>query len=476
MRIILKQQPTKTKQMKKFLLVPVMALAFCGMSLGQNKGTVDAKMLDDIRSSFSLDASSAAIQNAITNSESIRELSLNRSKIGKTDHFFKYRVKVKGITNQESSGRCWMFTSMNTIRPEVMNKFNLSSFDFSHNYNYFWDLFEKSNLFLENIIATADRDMDDREVVLYFKGPIDDGGVWNSFFNIAKKYGVVPAEVMPETKVSNKTREINSLLKEKLRGEGYKLRNMVADKASVKEVKAAKVDALKSVYRMLALCLGEPPVNFSWRYKDADGNISASKEYTPKEFLAEINPDFAKTELTMIMNDPTREYYKVYEIKNYRNVSEGINWTYLNLPNDAIKKFAMASIKNNEAMYASCDVGKQHNRKAGVMDMNTYDYASIMGVEFDMDKTARILTRQSGSSHAMALIGVDVDENDMPVKWEFENSWGTSSGHNGYLTFTDEWFSEYMFRVVINKNYLDEKAQKALKSDPIKLPVWDYMF
>jgi bleomycin hydrolase len=447
-----------------------------GMMNAQNKGEVDAEMLNEIRSDFTLDASTKAIQNAVTNSESIRDLSLNRSKIGKIDHFTTYRVDVNGITDQESSGRCWMFTSMNTMRPEVMKKFNLSSFDFSHNYNYFWDIFEKSNFFLENIIATGDRKMDDREVVTYFKSPVNDGGVWNSFFNVAKKYGVVPSEVMPETKVSNKTREIGSLINKKLRGEAYKIREMIAAKASHEEVEKAKVTALKSVYRMLAISLGEPPVNFTWRYKDADGNVSKSKVYTPKEFLAEINPDFAKTELVMIMNDPTREYYKVYQIKNYRNVEEGIDWTYLNLPNEEIKKFAVASIKNNEAMYASCDVGKQHNREAGIMDVNTYDYASLFGVEFDMDKKARVLTRESGSSHAMTLIGVDVDENEVPVKWEFENSWGTEAGHNGYLTFTDDWFSEYMFRVVINKNYLDEKAQKALKSKPILLPVWDYMF
>lgn len=462
--------------MRKLLLVPAMLLALTGVSQAQKSGSVDAKTLEEIRSSFKLDANTQAIQNAITNTESIRELSLNRSKIGKTDHYFKYRVDVKGITDQESSGRCWMFTSMNTIRPNAMKKFNLNAFDFSHNYNYFWDMFEKSNLFLENIIATADRDMDDREVVTYFKSPVGDGGVWNSFYNVAKKYGVVPAEVMPETKVSNKTREIGKLLNEKLRGEGYKLRMLAAEKASAKKLEAAKVEALKSIYRMLALGLGEPPVNFEWRFKDSKGNISESKTYTPLEFLEEVAPGYADIEMVMIMNDPTREYYKVYEIKNYRNVSEGVNWTYLNLPNEDIKKFAMASIKNNEAMYASCDVGKQHNRKTGVMDVNTYDYASLLGVEFDMDKKARILTRQSGSSHAMALVGVDVDTNEKPVKWEFENSWGSGSGHNGYITFTDAWFDAYMFRVVINKKYLDEKAKKASESKPVQLPVWDYMF
>jgi bleomycin hydrolase len=462
--------------MRKLLLVPAMLLALTGISNAQNSGSVDAKTLNEIRSSFKMDASTQAIQNAITNTESIRELSLNRSKIGTTDHYFKYRVDVKGITDQESSGRCWMFTSMNTIRPNAMKKFNLNAFDFSHNYNYFWDMFEKSNLFLENIIATGKRDMDDREVVTYFKSPVGDGGVWNSFYNVAKKYGVVPADVMPETKVSNKTREIGRLLNEKLRGEGYKLRLLVAEKASVKKIEEAKVEALKSVYRMLALSLGEPPVEFEWRFKDSEGKISESKTYTPQEFLEVVAPGYAEIEMVMIMNDPTREYYKVYEIKNYRNVSEGINWTYLNLPNKEIKQFALASIKNNEAMYASCDVGKQHNRKTGVMDVNTYDYASLFGVEFDMDKKARILTRQSGSSHAMALVGVDVDENETPVKWEFENSWGASSGHNGYITFTDEWFDAYMFRVVINKKYLNEKAKKASESKPIELPVWDYMF
>ncbi|WP_206734444.1 C1 family peptidase [Ancylomarina salipaludis] len=460
----------------KFLMLPVLAFAFAGSGMAQTQGAIDSKTLNEIRSSFNPDASTQALQNAITNCKSIRDLALNRSKIGKTDHFFKYRVDVKGITDQKSSGRCWMFTSMNTIRPNVIKDLNLSSFDFSHNYNYFWDLFEKSNLFLENIIATADKDMGDREVVQYFKSPVDDGGVWNSFFNVAKKYGVVPTEIMPETTISNNTGQLNRILKEKLRGEAYKIRQLAVKKGNSKKVQAAKVEVLKDVYRILALSLGQPPVDFTWRYKDADGKVSEAKKYTPLEFMNLVAPDFAKNEMVMIMNDPTREYYKVYEIKNYRNLTEGVNWTYLNLPNDDIKAFAMASIKNNQAMYASCDVGKQHNRNAGVMDMNTYDYSSLFGVKFDMDKKARVLTRQSGSSHAMTLVGVDVDENEVPVKWEFENSWGTSSGHNGYISFTDEWFSEYMFRVVINKKYLNEKAIKALDSKPIQLPVWDYMF
>lgn len=453
----------------------VAAMGISMFSIAQ-KGIITTNLMQDIRASYNEDAATKGIRNALTHNRSIKKLALNNDKANVVDHFFKYKVDVKGITNQKSSGRCWMFTSLNTIRPTAMKKFNLNSFDFSHNYLYFFDIFEKSNLFLENIIATAHRDMDDREVVKYFSDPVSDGGVWNSFFNVASKYGVVPNTVMPETEISNNTGELGRILRKKLRKEGYALRNIVASKTSSQAIQIAKVKVLKDVYRILALTLGQPPLEFSWRYKDADGVVSPLKKYTPLQFLEELVPNFIQQEMVMIMNDPTRDYYKVYEIKNYRNVQEGVNWKYLNLPNEDLKKSALESIKNNEAMYASCDVGKQHNTKAGMMDMNMYDYSSLFGVDFSMDKKTRILTRQSGSSHAMALVAVDVDKNETPIKWQFENSWGATTGHNGYIAFTDEWFSEYMFRVVIKKQYLSKKAQKALKTKTIGLPVWDYMF
>ena len=210
---------------------------------------------------------------------------------------------------------------------------------------------------------------------------------------------------------------------------------------------------------------------------DKAGKIKELAGYTPLRFYREITPaDYSPDNYIMLMNDPTREYYRTYEIQNYRNTHEGINWIYLNLPNEDIKAAALKSIKNNEAMYASCDVGKQFNRTSGILDPGMYDYESLLGIKLNMDKKARILTRQSGSSHAMTLIGCDTDEKDRPVKWEFENSWGAASGHNGYLTFTDRWFDEYMFRLVVHKKYLDEKAIQALKTQPVQLPVWDYMY
>lgn len=438
---------------------------------------VSEKDLQEIQGSFKKDASTKAIQNILTNDKSIRDNALNRDLQGKIDHYFKYRVNVKGITNQQSSGRCWMFTSMNVLRPLVMEKYDLNQFDFSHNYLYFWDIFEKSNLFLENIIATADRPMDDREVTEYFKSPVGDGGVWNLYYNAAQKYGVVPKEVMPETAHSNNTSQMTGVINEKLRLGGYTLREKAAQGKKAKDLRAEKNEVLKDVYRILALCLGEPPHEFTWRYKTKKGEIKELAGYTPQQFYKEITPaDYSPRNYIMVMNDPTREYYKVYEIQNYKNTIEGINWVYLNLPNEDLKAAALASIKNNEPLYASCDVGKQFNRETGILDPEMFDYESLLGVKLDMDKKARILTRQSGSAHAMTIVGCDTDENDKPVKWEFENSWGDKSGHNGYLTFTDKWFDEYMFRAVLHKRYLNEKALQALKSKPVQLPVWDYMY
>ena len=466
--------------MKRFIALPALFLAAF-----LSAQTLTSEVIKEVQQSFDRDAAATvAMQHILTATADIKSAALSHANEGAVDHLFKYKADVSGITDQQRSGRCWLFTSTNQIRPLVMKKYNLASFNFSNNYCYFWDIFEKANLFLENVIATADRDFDDRAVVTFFRAPVADGGVWNLFYNVVEKYGIVPASVMPETANSNNTSQMLSILSERLRKAGYEIREASAVPAKGKKAVAQRADkvfaikmaALKDVYRVLALCLGEPPAEFTWRFQTKDGKIE-SLSSTPLDFWKEIRPaDFGADSYIMIMNDPTREYYKRYEIDNYRNTYEGINWVYLNLPNEDIKAAALASLKAGEPMYASCDVGKQANRATGVLDVNNYDYGSLLGIDLKMDKKARILTRQSGSSHAMLLMACDTDQNDVPTKWQFENSWGPAAGHNGYLTFTDEWFSEYMFRVVINKKYLDAKALEALNTKPVMLPVWDYMF
>ena len=470
----------------RYLFAGVLLCGATAVASAQNLGQQE---LGQLKGSFVKDAHTTAVQNILLGDNNIKNKTKDLSKIHEVDHFFKYRADVKGITNQLQSGRCWMFTSLNAIRPTAQQKYGYSKFDFSHNYNYFWDILEKSNLYLENIIRTAGKEITDQEVTWYLQSPVGDGGVWNLFFNIGEKYGVVPKEVMPETAHSNNTGQMTGIINRRLKKAGWDIRQVYEQKtANVKKnnkkaqeelaaaLKAAKMEALEDVYRILALCLGEPPTEFTWKYKNDKGEV-VSVTTTPQEFYKGLIPsDYNPQTYIMIMNDPTREYYKVYDIANYRNTIEGVNWVYLNLPNEEIKEAALKSIKDNEPLYASCDVGKESDTKEGVCNPGMYDYESLLGIDLNMDKKARILTRYSGSSHAMLLMACDTDENDKPVKWQFENSWGQTSGHNGYLTFTDKWFDEFMFRIVINKKHLSEKAIEAAQQAPVTLPAWDYMW
>lgn len=462
--------------MKKSLSLIFVFILAISCSLFSQTGNLDETTLKSLRDDYSENsAKDKGITNAVSNND-IKKLALNRDISGKAEHNFKYKVNVKGITNQESSGRCWMFTGLNSLRPKIISDKDLSSFEFSTNYLYFWDLLEKSNLFLESVLNNSDKELTDKTLEWLFKNPVGDGGVWNSFANIVTKYGLVPKSVMPETHQSENTAWINRLLTRKLREDGLKLYNLKTTKAPTNQIENEKYQMVSEIYRMLVLFLGEPPVEFDYRFVNSSDEIGEYKTYTPQSFFKEMYPEFAIDNYVMLMNDPTREYYKVYEIEYDRNVLEGINWIYLNLPSAELKKFALASIKGNDAIYASCDVGKQLNKDDGTLDINNYDFESLLGIEFGMTKADRIKTFDSGSSHAMLLMAVDTDEKDLPNKWQFENSWGSTYGHNGYLTFTDEWFDDYMFRIVVDKKHIDAKTLKLLKQESIMLPPWDPMF
>jgi len=441
-----------------------------GMAQDLTKGD-----LDRLKSGFTKDAYTKAMQNALSSND-ITKLAWNRVNVGTTDQLFTYRVDVSGITDQKSSGRCWMFSSLNLFRPMAMKQFNVTEFEFSENYLYFFDLIEKANLFLNNISNSASLPIDNEKVKWYLKSPVDDGGQWINFVNLAKKYGMVPKDAMEETNSSENTSLMTKFINTKLREDALEIREMVAAKADQKKLAARKLEMLSEIYRMLALNLGEPPSEFQWRYKAKDKKISEVKTWTPLSFMAEVFGETKLDDYVMVMNDPTRPFWKHYEVENYRNTQEGSNWHYVNLPNDDIKEFCIASIKDNQALYASCDVGKQLRREVGILDVDNFDYESVYGVKFGMNKAQRILTGESGSSHGMALIAVDLDSLQKPIKWQFENSWGPTAGEKGYLTFTDAWFNEYMFRFVVNKKYLSEKVIEIYGQKPAMLPPWDPMF
>lgn len=456
----------------KYILCSLMSIMIFASASSQD---LDKKTIDNIQSSLEMDAYTKAMQNALSNND-INKLARKLENVDEDDHYFTYKVDVKGITNQKSSGRCWLFTSLNMFRPMAMKHFNIGSFEFSENYLYFWDLFEKSNLFLNNMIESADLAIDDRLVQWYLRSPIDDGGMWSSFANLVDKYGMIPKSAMPETYSSENTRYMLSFINLKLKENGLRLREAAEKGEKSSQLQAMKEEMLKEIYRMLVLNLGNPPDNFEWRYKNKDGQLSEYTSYTPLEFKEKILGDIKVSDYVMLMNDPSRPFNVHYEIDNYRNVEEGVNWHYVNLSNDKIKPMAIESIKNNMAMYTSCDVGKQLDRNYGILDIDNFDFESVYGLTFGMNKAERIQTRASGSSHGMVLMAVDIDKDGKALKWQFENSWGESAGHKGYLTFTDEWFDEYMFRIVIHKDFVTPEVMELYNTKANLLPPWDWMF
>jgi bleomycin hydrolase len=431
-------------------------------------------MLQQIKQSYKRTGADKAIQNAITNT-SINWLAVNTESKNNFNSHFSHKVNSKGITNQKSSGRCWLFTGLNVFRAKIIAGHKMGDFKFSANYSFFWDQLEKANLFLQGIIDTRTKPMDDRQVEWLFKHELGDGGQFTGVFDILVKYGVVPAEVMVETHSSENTSRMSNLIGLKLKEYGLQLRDQAAKGAKLSALEKAKTEMLGAVYRMLVLNLGEPPASFVWTRTNAKGEPVETKEYTPQSFFQEFIGGDIENDYAMLMNDPTHEYYKLYEVDYNRHRYDGKNWTYVNLPIEDIKAMAVASIKDSTMMYFSCDVNKFLDRERGVLDVNYYDYGALLGTTFGMDKKQRIQTYASSSSHAMTLMAVDLDANGVPRKWMVENSWGPGA-NNGHLIMTDKWFDEYMFRLVVEKKYITGKVKEIMQQKPIRLPAWNPMF
>ena len=446
-----------------------------GPLCAQQTGGITPAMMQEISASYQSTPADKALRNAI-GANDIRKLALNQDNRQAMDTYFSVKVNSKGITDQQSSGRCWLFTGLNVMRAKAIAKYNLSSCEFSQVYSFFYDQLEKANLFLQGVIETAKQPMDSRQVEWLFKNPLSDGGTFTGVADVVGKYGLVPKEAMPETYSSENTSRISSLITLKLREEGLRLRQLAAEGKGKSQLQKEKTATLGTVYRMLTLAFGVPPTEFDYTVRDAQGKPLAVEHHTPKSFFEKYGDPQLLGSYVMLMNDPTREYYKVYEIDYDRHSYDGHNWRYVNLPIEEIKEMAIASLKDSTMMYFSCDVGKCLNSERGLLDLNNYDYGALMGTQFTMDKKQRIQTFASGSSHAMTLMAVDLDANGKPKKWMVENSWGANSGYKGHLIMTDEWFDEYMFRLVVETKYVPAKIQELLKQKAILLPAWDPMF
>lgn len=463
--------------MKKTTLALGLCLALATTAGAQKQGGISASMLQQIEKSQGSTATNKALFNAVA-SNRIDNLAKNFSNRNTFDTHFSVETTKQSIHDQKSSGRCWMFSSFNVFRADFARHHADSlSVEFSHDYLFFYDQLEKANLMLQGVIDNAKKPMDDVRVQFFFKNPLNDGGTFCGAADLAPKYGVVPKSVQPETFSAENTSKISSLISSKLREYGLELRKMVADGKKAQAIDARKTEMLSTVYRMLAMALGEPVKEFTYQFRNRCGEpVGEPRRYTPLEFYNETVGHKLAGTFIMVMNDPRRPYHKTYEVEYDRHVYDGTNWKYLNLPMEDIAKLAIASLKDGKKMYSSYDVGKQFDRELGYLDTENFDYASLFSTTFPMNKADRIATFDSGSTHAMTLVAVDLDKDGNPLKWKVENSWGPNNGAQGCLIMSNRWFNEYMFRLVVDKKYVPENLQKEFEQKPVMVMPEDPLF
>ena len=453
-------------------------LAVCVATSAQTtNGGITEQMLSKIEKAGTSMPQSKALFNAVA-ANNIDELAKNFDNGGEIDTYFSIETPKQTIHDQKSSGRCWMFSGLNVLRSNFARRHNDTlRVEYSHAYLFFYDQLEKANLMLQGTIDNASKPIDDQRVQFFFHHPINDGGTFCGVSDLAEKYGLVPMSVMPETYSANNTSRMAKLISSKLREFGLELRQMVADGKSKSQIEARKTDMLGTVYQMLTLTIGTPVKSFTYAFKNKDGKtVTPAKQYTPKQFYEETVGGPINGTFIMVMNDPRRPYHKTYEVEYDRHTYDGHNWRYLNLPMDEISSLAIATLRDGHKLYSSYDVGKQFDRKRGYLDTENYDYESLIGTSFNMDKAQRISTFDSGSTHAMTLTAVDLDAEGKPVKWKVENSWGTASGINGYAIMTHRWFCEYMFRLVVNKKYVSEQLLREYQQKPLMVMPEDPLF
>ena len=455
-------------------LALVLTSAVCAQTEG---GGISAAMLQQMEKTQQSAPASKAIFNALA-SNKIDNLAKNFANQGAIDTHFSTETPKQSIHDQKSSGRCWMFSGFNVLRANFAKQHaDTLAVEYSHDYLFFYDQLEKANLMLQGVIDTAKKPMDDTRVQFFFKNPLNDGGTFCGVSDLADKYGLVPKSVQPETFSAENSAKMSSMISSKLREFGLELRQMAADGKKPAAIKARKTEMLSTVYRMLCLTLGEPVKEFTYAFRNKDGKtVGEARRYTPKEFFKATVGEPLSGSFIMVMNDPRRPYHKTYEVEYDRHTYDGQNWKYLNLPMDEIEQLAMASLKDGRKMYSSYDVGKQLDRERGYLDTENYDYASLFGTTFGMDKAQRIATFDSGSTHAMTLSAVDIDADGKAVKWKVENSWGPNYGQGGCLIMTDRWFREYTFRLVVNKQYVPQDIMKQFEQKPIMVMPEDPLF
>ena len=387
---------------------------------------------------------------------------------------FSIDLETGKVTDQKRSGRCWMFAALNTFRHRIIEKFKIDDFELSQNYVFFWDKYEKANFFHENILATADRPLDDRKVAFLLQVPQQDGGQWDMIVSIFQKYGVVPKEAMPEVQASSNSTELNKYLNKKLRKDAMVLRSLVAKGADDQEILETRRTLMKEVYDILSIALGSPVKKFDFKYRDRDKEYHVDRDMTPQAFYDKyVGLDL--NQYISVINAPTEDkpYMRSYTVEMLGNVVGGKEVKYINLDMEDFKKLAIDQLESGESVWFGCDVG-QFSNISGIMALNTYELEDLFDVDFSTSKADRLMYGESLMTHAMVLTGVDIVDGK-PTRWKVENSWGDKVGHKGYYVMTDDWMDQYTYQIVVRKDLLTDQQRQAFDSQPILLSPWDPM-
>ena len=406
----------------------------------------------------------------------IEAASLNREKIQHTSTAVSHRLDDWKATSQKKSGRCWLFSSLNFLRSRARESLGVKNFEFSQSYVFFWDKFERANWFLTDIIATSDEPVDGRLVQFLLGDVLGDGGQWDMAVSVYMKYGLVPKEVMPESEASTNSRPMNARLRAVLHIGALRLREAIAAGASAEEVDTQRRKILADVWKILVVCLGEPPVRFNWQWRDDEGNFHRDGEITPHEFY-ERHVGVDLSEYICLVDDPRPENPKgsMETVEHLGNVVGGRPIRYLNAPVEEIKRIAAAQIAAGEAVWFGADVSQPYDRGLGFFVTGIHDYDGLFDVDFSSTKLERVRSGESAMDHAMLFTGVDLDEAGQPRAWRVENSWGDEPGDSGFFTMDDQWFTDNVFEVVVPKSALPEDLAAAVDTEPIVLPAWDPM-
>ena len=430
---------------------------------------------DQLYANYEANVKYVALENAVTHNGIHASLETRKSAVENTPVFSLDLTKDK-VTNQKASGRCWMFAALNTFRHKMISSFQLEDFELSQAHTFFWDKYEKSNWFLEQVIATADQELTSRKVAFLLQTPQQDGGQWDMVVSLFEKYGVVPKSVYPESISSSNSRELNTYLNKLLRQDAQILRDLIHSGADSEAVASKKQALLQEIFNFLAMSLGLPPREFDFSYRDKDNQFHSESGLTPQSFYKKY-VDLQLDDYVSIINAPTTDkpYGKSYTVEMLGNVVGSRSVRYLNVPMDRLKELAIAQMKAGETVWFGSDVGQVSNRKAGILATDVYDFEAGIDIHLTQDKAGRLDYAESLMTHAMVLTGVDLDEAGQSRKWKVENSWGDKVGTDGYFVASDAWMDEYTYQIVVRKEFLTSDELAAYEAEPIVLAPWDPM-